>query len=110
MTDAFEVELEGLFADQPDMPDALAFAQQVERELDRTSHRFLFVSITAAVIAAGLTLPALGKVLTSLTDKSTVLLEQTSSLTPNTSLMMAAGMMVAGSLAVLFGRYQASRL
>jgi uncharacterized membrane protein len=110
MTDAFETHLEELFAVQPDLPDAIRFASRVEHELDRGFRRLMLVGIALGVIAVGLTVPILGGFLAHMTEKATQALQQTQNLSPNASLPVAAGMVVVGCLAVLFGRHQASRL
>jgi hypothetical protein len=109
VTDPFEDHLQGLFATQPDMADSEAFAARIEHELNREMRRWVFVAIAGLIVAAGVSLPLVGKLLAAASEKTAVVLEWSPTGALNSSLMIVAAMMLVGVTALMFGRYQAAQ-
>ncbi len=115
----FERRLERLFADAPEMPDARAFAERVERRLDRgwTARRWLIgaAGLAGGVIGASQLLMANVFQRAEAAEQSARVLGQGLARVTPTSDMVSAlsggyGLWAAGALAVVTMAFVLSRL
>jgi hypothetical protein len=115
----FERRLERLFAQQPEMPDAAAFAERVERRLDRgwTARRWLIgvAGLLGGVIGASqLVMSNLFAQVENAEQSARVLSQGLARVTPTNDMVSALsggyGIWVAGGLAVLTLGVFAARL
>jgi hypothetical protein len=115
----FERRLERLFADAPEMPDAQAFADRVERRMDRgwTARRWLIgaAGMTGGVIGASQLLMANVFQRAEAAEQSARAIGQgLARVTPTTDMVSALsggyGLWVAGALAVVTMGFVLSRL
>lgn len=115
----FERRLERLFAEAPEMPDARAFAERVERRLDRgwTARRWLIgaAGLTGGVIGASQLLLANIFQRAEAAEQSVRALGQSvAKVTPATDMVSALsggyGLWVAGALAVVTMGFVLTRL
>jgi hypothetical protein len=115
----FERRLERLFAEAPEMPDARAFAERVERRLDRgwTARRWLIgaAGLTGGVIGASQLLMANIFQRAEAAEQSVRALGQSvAKVTPATDMVSALsggyGLWVAGALAVVTMGFVLTRL
>lgn len=115
----FERRLERLFADAPEMPDARAFAERVERRLDRgwTARRWLIgaAGLAGGVIGASQLLVANVFQRAEAAEQSARVLGQGLARVTPTSDMVSAlsggyGLWAAGALAVVTMAFVLSRL
>ena len=115
----FERRLERLFADVPDFPDAQAFADGIERRLDRgwTARRWLIgaAGLAGGVIGASqLVMSNLMQRVESAEQSARVLTQGLSRVTPSSDMLSALsggyGVWIAAGLAVLAMGFVLSRV
>jgi hypothetical protein len=115
----FERRLERLFADAPEFPDAQAFAEGIERRLDRgwTARRWFIgaAGLTGGVVGASqLVVSNLMQQVQSAEQSARVLSQGLSRVTPSTDMVSALsggyGVWIAVGLAVLAMGFVLSRV
>ncbi|WP_293902668.1 hypothetical protein [Phenylobacterium sp.] len=115
----FERRLERLFAEAPDLPDAQAFAERIERRLDRgwTARRWLIgaAGVTGGVIGASqLFMSNVFERVQTAEQSARVLGQGLSRVTPSTDMVSALsggyGLWIAVGLAVVTMGFVVSRV